>query len=144
MKIFNYCPIFLIFKLNLNKVILCAFWEFFLKNWANYNISVLTQSIRPKHLLSFKLHGRKREINCLAKITLAKGSIVLEAFFQIGFLNDKIKIGPCEHRTVKCMWHLIKKLILKNPLHWFSNFFLIQCRTVHLTSCKKIKVVDGI
>ena len=43
-----------------------------LKIWESYDISVLTQSIKPKHLFSFKLHEGKRETDCLTKITFAK------------------------------------------------------------------------
>ena len=59
-------------------------------------ILVLMHSIRPKHLISFKLHGFERKTNCLAKITLAKGfNSTQSAFFEKGFVPDKVEMGPC-------------------------------------------------
>ena len=46
-------------------------------------------------MFSFKLHEGKRERDSLAKTTLAKGVTVLRAFIQVGFVNDKVEMGPC-------------------------------------------------
>ena len=56
-----------------------------LKILESYDISVLTQSIKPKHTLSFKLHEGKRETDCLANITLAKGSNSAQSVFSCRF-----------------------------------------------------------